>query len=435
MNIKQQNRLQTLAKKNNLLENAPEICKEWDYKKNAPLRPEECSAGSSKKVWWTCPNSHQYIASINSRSGRGTGCPFCANLKVLKGYNDLQSKFPHLANEWLTDKNQPLTPEGVVFSSAKKVWWKCNTCGFEWQTKVIARSGKGTGCPECAKRTRGIHKTATASINNNLLLLFPEIAKEWNYSRNGFLRPENYSSFSHKKVWWICSEGHEWESKISLRTASKQGCPYCSGRYAITGQNDLQTLFPEIAKEWHPKLNGKLEPYLVKPGSNKKVWWICDCGHSFQASIVKRALEHTGCPYCAHQKVMPGFNDLQTILPEIAKEWNVEKNNGILASEVLSSTPKQYWWKCSKCGYEWKTSPNNRKGCPKCSNKITTSFPEQTILYYLRKVFPDAINQHFVHNIELDIYIDEIKTAIEYDGVYFHNKEFKEIKDNKKIAS
>lgn len=432
MDIRQQHRVQTFAKKNNLLEKAPEICKEWDFEKNKQLRPEDCSAGSSRKVWWICPNSHSYYAGIGSRVHNGSGCPYCANLKVLIGYNDLQSKCPEITTEWIEEKNQPLTPNNVVFTSQKKAWWRCNKCGFEWQAKIYARVGRGTGCPECAKAIRGNHRTSSASENNNLLLSFPEIANEWDYSRNGSMRPENYPSFSYKKVWWICSEGHEWEAKISLRTASKQGCPYCSGRYAIPGQNDLQTLFPEIAKEWHPSLNGELRTDMVKPGSNKKVWWLSDCGHSFQTQVYKRTKDNTGCPYCAHRKVLPGFNDLQTLLPEIAKEWNMEKNNGILPSDVLPSTSKKYWWKCSKCGYEWETSPNNRKNCPNCSSKITTSFPEQTVLFYLRKAFPDTINQHYTFNIELDIYIDEIKTAVEYDGVYYHNKSFKENKDNQK---
>ena len=40
------------------------------------------------------------------------------------------------------------------------------------------------------------------------------------------------------------------------------------------GVNDLATLYPELAKEWHPTKNGVLTPNNIACGSNKKVWWL-----------------------------------------------------------------------------------------------------------------------------------------------------------------
>lgn len=60
---------------------------------------------------------------------------------------------------------------------------------------------------------------------------YPELAKEWNYRRND----ENgvyfgdVACYSHKKVWWKCEHGHEWDALISGRNSGK-GCPFCSGR-------------------------------------------------------------------------------------------------------------------------------------------------------------------------------------------------------------
>ena len=56
--------------------------------------------------------------------------------------------------------------------------------------------------------------------------------------------------YSHKKVWWKCEKGHEWQIAVAARTKKKSGCPYCSGRLA-SDDNCLQTLYPELAKEWH----------------------------------------------------------------------------------------------------------------------------------------------------------------------------------------
>ena len=56
---------------------------------------------------------------------------------------------------------------------------------------------------------------------------------------------------------------------------------------------------------------------------------------------------------------------------------------------------------------------------------IGTSFDEQTIFFYIKQIFPDAINRgkySFVENenIELDIYIPSLHLAIEYDGAHWH---------------
>ena len=75
----------------------------------------------------------------------------------------------------------------------------------------------------------------------SISVLNPEIAKEWNYEKNGNLKPEFFAANSNKKAWWKCSEGHEWQASIANRNKD-HGCPYCSGRFAIKNENDLQTV-------------------------------------------------------------------------------------------------------------------------------------------------------------------------------------------------
>lgn len=68
----------------------------------------------------------------------------------------------------------------------------------------------------------------------------------------------------------------------------------------LAGFNDLQTLYPEVAAEWHPSLNGDLKPTDVTRGSDRKVWWQCAWGHEWQAYIYSRTGTFaTGCLYCA----------------------------------------------------------------------------------------------------------------------------------------
>lgn len=97
-----------------------------------------------------------------------------------------------------------------------------------------------------------------------------ELMKEWNWERNKDLDPNRLSMACAIKVWWKCSKcGYEWKTAINKRTYRKHGCLNCSGQVAFPGVNDLATLYPEVAKEWHPTKNAPLTPREVRPKSNK----------------------------------------------------------------------------------------------------------------------------------------------------------------------
>lgn len=268
---------------------------------------------------------------------------------------------------------------------------------------------------------------------NSLLYKHPELAKEWHPKKNGDLTPENISIWSIKKVWWICSKGHEWEAYINNRTKRNDGCPYCSGRYA-TEENCLLTLYPELASEWHPTKNGDLSPRNIMPNSNKKVWWICSQNHKHEwqsvvGSRIRSKSDSRGCPFCAGKKASEEYN-LAIVNSVLSLEWHYEKNAPLTPKNVTPSSNKKVWWKCSKCNYEWQSAVNNRngkrvnRGCPNCNFGFQTSFPEQAIIYYLNGVFPDLENTYilpfFKNRTTVDVYIPSLKLAIEYDGEYAH---------------
>ncbi len=135
---------------------------------------------------------------------------------------------------------------------------------------------------------------------NSLLYINPTLSIEWNYEKNGNLRPEHFTAGSNKKAWWKCSKGHEWQAVITSRNKG-HGCPYCSGRYVIKGKTDLTTLNPTLAKEWNCEKNGNLKPEDFTINAHSKVWWKCNKGHEWQAVIASRNKGH-GCPYCSGRK-------------------------------------------------------------------------------------------------------------------------------------
>ena len=125
----------------------------------------------------------------------------------------------------------------------------------------------------------------------------------------------------------------------------------------------------ELMAEWNWEKNNELnfDPKILTVGSEKKVWWKCGKGHEWQAMISNKYKGH-GCPYCAGKKVLKGYNDLQTVNPTLAKEWNYEKNNGLTPADVMPNSNKKVWWKCSQ-GHEWQAMVINRnkgRGCPEC---------------------------------------------------------------------
>ena len=156
----------------------------------------------------------------------------------------------------------------------------------------------------------------------------PELVAQW--ARINELSPTDVSYGSSKKVWWICDNGHTWEATIKNRVLAGSGCPYCEHRAVLKGYNDLQTVFPDVAKTWSPK--NELSPSEVSPASNKTALWVCEKGHEWKARVADRTEGH-GCPYCAGHKVWEGYNDLATTHPGLAAEWS-DKNKSLSPSTI-----------------------------------------------------------------------------------------------------
>ncbi len=241
-----------------------------------------------------------------------------------------------------------------------------------------------------------------------------KLMSEWDYEKNKDIDLSKITFSSSKKFWWKCSEGHSYYSSVATRN-SGSGCPICSGHKVLLGYNDLFTVCPNLKNEWDFN-NNSLNPYELTAGSNKIANWICKKNHSFSMKISHRKDGH-GCPFCAGIKILQGFNDLETWCNQnnniILKKWNYKRNN-ILPSECSRTSKTKVWWKCNICGYEYQNSICNEVSniyCPQCNKRNKTSFPEQIIYYYLKKIFSDAINGYKdIENeiSEIDIYLSLI---------------------------
>lgn len=329
----------------------PEIAKEaygWD--------PTTFPKGGTTKVDWICPRGHIYSAPCNDRTNKQSGCPYCSGNRVLQGFNDLKTKFPDIAeyaegwdattvlpgcNEertWICDQGHkfkrtvyeqvaavnkckfcPQTrrsktitgindlatthpkiaeeadgwdPREYTPGSNYKMEWRCKK-GHPFEQAIQNRTLQGQGCPYCSNRYvwKGF---------NDLQTKFPMIAMEasgWD--------PSEVLWGSAKSTLWECPKGHIYEATINMRTMSKKGvfagtgCPVCAGRIVLAGFNDLQTHYPEIAREAY-----EWDPTTKTRASSEKVNWKCLNGHIYPSTIGNRTSTGAGCPVCCEY----GFN-------------------------------------------------------------------------------------------------------------------------------
>jgi hypothetical protein len=228
------------------------------------------------------------------------------------------------------------------------------------------RTSNKRGCPYCS------HEKPIVGIND-LTTVRPDLIAEWDYEKNTGLPPSQLMPNSNKQVWWRCSKcGFEYKAFVSNRCKGT-GCKKCAGQVVVSGENDLQTLFPAIAAEWDFEKNNN-SPSSVFSKSNKKYHWLCKLGHSWQASPNGRVMGR-GCPICSGNKVLEGFNDLQTTHPEIAKQWHPTKNNELLPSQISKGYTKKVWFICESCQNAYESYVGNKiKGygkCPFCTIRKT----------------------------------------------------------------
>ena len=332
----------------------PDLAAEWHPDKNGDLSPTQITAGTSKKVWWMCRLGHEWEAAVSSRN-KGSGCPYCTGQRAIPGVNDLSTVNPGLAAEWHPSKNGPLCSNQVMPKSSKKVWW-LGKCGHEWEAAVSSRAA-GSACPYCNG-----HKLLPGY--NDLATVDSELASEWHPTKNGDLRANQVTAHCARKVWWMGKCGHEWQATVASRE-SGNGCPFCSGRKTLKGFNDLATINPQLAAEWHPTKNGDLSPNQVTAGSSKKVWWVCiKCGNEWKAVINNRS-HGSNCPLCSHPH---DKKSNRQFLEELAAV-----NSKIVPLEPYVDNKTKILVRCGECGYEWKVAPgtilNNPNRCPRCWEK------------------------------------------------------------------
>ena len=146
---------------------------------------------------------------------------------------------------------------------------------------------------------------ATCNPRKSSSIQTPRVTQIVGLWKNSGFQPEDLTPNSGQKVWWKCpvSDDHYWEAvpySMTMKTRSKF-CPFCNGR-KVSITNCLATTHPSFIRIWHPTKNGKLTPWNVTAGSDRKVWFICanDASHEYQGIIynMTRPFRRKFCPHC-----------------------------------------------------------------------------------------------------------------------------------------
>jgi hypothetical protein len=246
--------------------------------------------------------------------------------------------------------------------------------------------------------------------SESLASKFPEAAALWHQSRNEDITPDSIAPWSSKKVWWQCPThtAHEWQAKVrDVGLGSR--CPFCSGN-RVHETNSLASLYPEIARQWHPSRNETVRPDQVTAYSGKKYWWQCAEGHEWQTAVVHRTYGH-GCPFCTG-RYTKSSNTLAKLFPEVAAEWHSsknryihsttkswhgrknlniapekrpEKNRRLKPSDISPYSAESVWWRCRfDQSHVWQAKVCDRtlkkSRCPFCAKRrITDTYNLQAL--------------------------------------------------------
>ena len=263
---------------------------QWDSIHNKRPFPENPHLLKSTLATWKCEKGHFWYETIENRAFYQK-CHMCQASKRLTEVYNLQYLRPDIAAQLHPTKNRMITADKLRPFSSKVVTWFCDK-GHEWEVKVWART-TGQGCPECSNRK--------VSKDNNLAVLYPHFIEEWDDEENGDLTPSDVVPGSRKKVGWKCNKDHRWPARIVDRAIRGRGCPECKNR-KVGKDNNLAVLYPDIAKQLHPTLNGTLTAYDLLPGSSKRVWWFCEKNHEWEAEIASR-IKGRNCAKCYRLKM------------------------------------------------------------------------------------------------------------------------------------
>ena len=208
------------------------------------------------------------------------------------------------------------------------------------------------------------------------------------------------------------------------------GCPECQ-REILSKYYKSRMKTDEQFNQEVDTLDTGIKPMSEYSGYNNIIPFMCKMGHIWD-STPHAVLDGYGCPYCAGQKILVGFNDLWTTDPDIAKMLS----NPNIGYEISRGSKRVVSWTCPRCGERKMSSVKQvityGLACSACSDGI--SYPNKfmyNILLQLGIDFQREVNKatcgfEWTGKYKYDFYfeIDHEKFFIEMDGGFHYDDYF-----------
>lgn len=369
----------------------------------------EVTMGMGTAYIWVCNICmHSWKSRIAHRITGTSNCPACEK-KILSTAN------PELAAEWGTQNET--TPADHKPGERTRVWWLCPQGHPEYKAAISSRRLLGVGCPICKPVRKGKSVAEVA----------PQLIPDWS-SKNA-VAPEQVYAAANTPIIWECQDcSHEWKTRISHRVEG-QGCPKCNG--TLIADKSIAAMRPEWVAEWSDKNTKSV--YEVSLSARYIPTWKCpSSGHEYKMRLIERTAG-SPCPKCRLES-----SSIAAKYPEEAKEFDLQRNNGKTAEDILAGSPTRVWWKC-KANHSWRVSPASRfsakvpTGCARCK-KTTLSRVEEALRQafiddQIIKVLEEDNSKHLpvAFGIRKQMSVDVLaiwntnRIVIEYDGWYWHS--------------
>ena len=470
----------------------PLLAKEWDYSRNV-RKPDEVTARGGGEAHWICSVcGHQWKANISDRY-RGTGCPKCKRIYhtslneqvvfyylkkcfpdtvngyvpgFLRGSGEIDIFIPSLnlaieydGKHWHQGKKDQDQKKGITIKQQGIDLIRIREDGLsdinDGSEIIIAEAQKHNSLkqdvmlkelfllinrkydlkanPDIDLRRDYQDIISFIHINRgdaSFASVHPELLQDWDYEENGRLSPQNITAASDVLVHWKCHIcGYTWTTSASDRHQGS-GCAYCAGKALFVGKNDLLSQRPDLVQEWDYEKNGNITPESVTVSSDRTVSWKCSkCGYPWETRIADRS-KGSGCPHCAGKVAIAGFDDLKTLHPEIAIDWDYDRNEEG-PTEFRPGSNKDVNWKCHICGHEWHRPIVDRvvkkTGCKMCARKrVGLKKRIDNTSRQIKSLLNDGTDLEMVKSVLVDTDIDDSEAIrilrIEFNTVVFPNE-------------
>ncbi len=259
-------------------------------------------------------------------------------------------------------------------------------------------------------------------MKNSIANIKPDLIQFFDNKKNNPFTVKTISSESTKEIFWKCPLGHSFKQRpVRFMRKGFFYCKNCKDRIF-----KLSKFYPKVSKIFHPKKNHPITINSYRPWNKDLPYWTCENKHYYKTKlrIIMRNIHSNkkhNCHICNGLEVNEQ-NNLKKIAPKVASQWDRKKNGNLKPENFFWKSSKRVNWICSR-KHTWVTSIYHRtvskSNCPFCDSG--SSLPELRIYSEMAHFFKGVRHRYKLLNIEADIFIDELKTVIEYDGFYFHN--------------